>query len=70
MRGIYRELARHGRGEIMLVKVNPEIARQLYDFGSRDLEMIEERLEIKIVIRPKDGLEPGAFEIERATAAA
>jgi ribonuclease G len=70
LRALYREAARRGHDEMLLVRVNPDIAHYLYDFGARDLETLEQRLSVKIVLRPKDGLSPGAYELEAATAAA
>ncbi len=70
MRALYREAARRAHDEMLLVRVNPDIAHYLYDYGARDLETLEQRLSVKIVLRPKDGLSPGAFELELATAAA
>jgi ribonuclease G len=70
LRGIYRDLSGRTHGDLILVRVNPEVAHYLYDFGGRDLGTLEERLAAKIVVRPKDGLEPGAYEVERETAAA
>ncbi len=46
------------------------LARYLYDHGAKDLEMLEQRLSTKIVLRSNDGLELGAFELARAPAAA
>jgi len=71
MRALYREAARRAHDdEMLLVRVNPDIAHYLYDYGAPDLETLEQRLSVKIVLRPKDGLSPGAFELELATAAA
>jgi ribonuclease G len=70
LRGISRDISRRTHGDLLLVRVNPEVAHYLYDFGSRDLGALEERLAAKIVLRPKDGLELGAYEVERETAAA
>jgi hypothetical protein len=53
-----------------MVKVSSQVARYLYDFGAKDLEALEHQLNSKIVLRSKDGLEPGAFELSQATAAA
>jgi hypothetical protein len=55
---------------MLMVKVSSEVARYLYDFGARDLEALERFLNAKIVLRSKDGLEPGAFELSQAPAAA
>lgn len=70
MRALYRDAARRADDEMLLVRVNPDIAHYLYDYGARDLETLEKRLSVKIVLRPKDGLSPGAYELELATAAA
>jgi ribonuclease G len=70
MRGIYREVSRRPRGDMMIAKINPEIARYLYDAGATALEAIEHKLGAKIVLRSQDGIEPGAFELSQAPAAA
>ena len=55
---------------MMIAKINPEIARYLYDAGAKALEAIEHKLGAKIVLRSQDGIEPGAFELSQAPAAA
>jgi ribonuclease G len=70
MRGIYREASRRPRGDMMIAKINPEIARYLYDSGATALEAIEQKLGAKIVLRSQDGIEPGAFQLSQAPAAA
>jgi ribonuclease G len=70
MRGIYREASRRPRGDMMIAKINPEIARYLYDSGAKALEAIEHKLGAKIVLRSQDGIEPGAFQLSQAPAAA
>jgi hypothetical protein len=55
---------------MLLVKLNPEIARYLYGPGFKGLEELEQRFDVKVVLKSKDGLEPGAFEISQAPAAA
>ncbi len=70
LRALHREAARRQHDEMLLVRVNPDIAHYLYDYGARDLEMLEQRVSVKIVLRPKEGLSPGAYELEAANAAA
>ena len=70
IRGIRREAARRTLGDMLIVKLSPDVARYLYDNGSRDLEALEEKLGVKVVLRSKDGLEPGTFELSQAPAAA
>ncbi len=70
LRAILRESRRRSLGKMVIVKVSPEIARYLYDWAAPDLESLERRLDTKIVLRSKDDLEPGAFEITQAPAAA
>ena len=55
---------------MLVAKVNPEVARYLYDVGSKSLDTLERRLGIKIVLRSAKSIEPGAFELTQATAAA
>ena len=70
LRGIYRETIRRPHTDMIIVKINPEVARYLYDTGGKDLESLEHKLDSKIVLRSKEGLEPGAFELAQAPAAA
>jgi len=70
LRGIQREAIRKSAGEMLIVKLNPEVARYLYDHGAKDLETLEQRLSTKIVLRSNDGIEAGAFELAQAPAAA
>jgi len=70
LRGIQREAVSKSAGDMLIVKLNPEVARYLYDHGAKDLETLEQRLGTKIVLRSNDGLELGAFELARAPAAA
>jgi ribonuclease G len=70
LRGIHRAVGGHPRGDVLVVKINPEVARYLYDVGARDLDMLERRLEVKIALRSTESIEPGAFELVQATAAA
>jgi ribonuclease G len=70
IRGIRREAGRRSLGDMVIVKLSPEVARYLYDNGAKDLEALEEKLSTKIVLRSKEGLEPGAFELSQAPAAA
>jgi ribonuclease G len=70
LRGVQREAAKKPPTEMLMVKVSSQVARYLYDFGAKDLAALEHQLNSKIVLRSKDGLEPGAFELSQATAAA
>jgi ribonuclease G len=70
MRGIQRAAGHRPRAEMLVAKVNPEVARYLYDAGSRELERAERRLGVKIVLRSAETIEGGAFELLPATAAA
>jgi ribonuclease G len=70
MRAIYRAAGRHPRADLFIIKVNPEVARYLYDAGAKDLGVMEDRLGAKIVLRSTESIEPGAFEVVQATAAA
>jgi ribonuclease G len=70
MRAIYRAAGRHPRADLFVIKVNPEVARYLYDAGAKDLGTMEERLGAKIVLRSTESIEPGAFEVVQATVAA
>ncbi len=70
LRGIHRIAGRPPRRDLMVIKVHSAVARYLYDVGARDLETLENRLGIKVVLRSSDAIEPGAFELIQATAAA
>jgi ribonuclease G len=70
LRGIHRAAGRHPRSDLLVVKINPAVARYLYDVGARDLEVLEHRLGIKIVLRSTESIEAGAFELVQTTAAA
>ncbi|HXD90340.1 MAG TPA: hypothetical protein VNU00_04715, partial [Candidatus Binataceae bacterium] len=70
IRGIQRAAARHPRTDMLVVKVNPAVARFLYDTGAKELERAERLIEAKIVLRSSEALAPGAFEMTPATAAA
>ncbi len=70
LRGIHREASRRRATDMVVVRLNPEIARYLYDAGAKALEALEKRIGVKIVLRSKEGLEAGAFELAQAPAAA
>ncbi|MGH7836713.1 MAG: ribonuclease E/G, partial [Candidatus Binataceae bacterium] len=70
VRGIQRAAAQHPRTDMLVVKVNPAVARFLYDSGGKELERAERVLEAKIILRSSEGIAPGAFEMAPATAAA
>ncbi len=70
LRGIHRIAGRPPRRDLLVIKVNSAVARYLYDVGARDLETLETRLGLKVVLRSSDAIEPGAFELIQATAAA
>ncbi len=70
LRGVHREARRRGGDDMLLVKIHPAVARYLYDHGARDLEELERRVGIKIVLRAMEGLEPGSFELSLVPAAA
>ncbi len=70
LRGIQRDASRRNHGGMLLVKLNPDMARYLYGPGFKGLEELEQRFDVKVVLKSKDGLEPGAFEISQAPAAA
>ena len=70
LRAIQREVSRRGHGGMLMVKLNPDIARYLYSSGTMALEELEQRFDTKIVLKSKEGLEPADFEISQAPAAA
>jgi ribonuclease G len=70
LRGIQRDASRRNHGGMLLVKLNPDVARYLYGPGFKGLEELEQRFDVKVVLKSKEGLEPGAFEISQAPAAA
>jgi ribonuclease G len=70
IRGIQRAASRNPRTDMLMAKVNPSVARYLYDVGAKELEALERRLGVKIVLRSSEAIEPGAFELAQTTAAA
>jgi ribonuclease G len=70
MRGIQRAAGRNPQTDLLVAKVNPEVARYLYDLDNKALPAAEERLGVKIVLRSSEAVQPGAFELLQATAAA
>ncbi len=70
LRGVHREARRRSGDDMLLVKVHPGVARYLYDHGARDLEALERRVGIKIVLRAMESLAPGSFELSLVPAAA
>ena len=70
LRGIQREASRRSATDMLVVKLNADVARYLYDHGAKDLETLEQRLKTKIVLRSSDAIAPGAFELAQAPAAA
>jgi ribonuclease G len=70
LRGIQRSTGRQPRADMLVAKVNPDVARYLYGEGAQDLERTEQRLGVKIVLRSTESIEPGAFELAQTTAAA
>ena len=56
MRAIYRTAGRHPRADLFVIKVNPEVARYLYDAGAKDLGVMEDRLNAKIVLRSTESI--------------
>lgn len=70
LRGIQRRAAQSPQPDMMVVKINPAVARFLYDTGAKALERTERLIGSKIVLRSADNIAPGAFELAPATAAA
>jgi ribonuclease G len=71
LRAAQREVARRGGGVDMLVmRLNPEVARYLYGPGAAALEETERRLSLKIVLKSTEDLALGTVEFVAAPAAA
>ncbi len=70
LRAIHRSALKHHPGDTMIVRLNPDVARYLYDAGAKDIDALEQKLNTRIVLRSKEGVEPGAFEVVPASAAA
>ncbi|HLW69804.1 MAG TPA: Rne/Rng family ribonuclease [Candidatus Binataceae bacterium] len=70
IRGIQRAAGQHPRTDMLVVKVNPAVARFFYDSGGKELERAERLLEAKIILRSSENIAPGGFEMAPATAAA
>ncbi len=69
LRSLHREAARRAQGEVLMVKMSPDVVHYLYDHGAADLDALEQRLDTRIVLRSKEGLEPGAFELSSGPSA-
>jgi ribonuclease G len=70
MRGLERAAGRNPQTDLLVAKVNPEVARYLYELDNKALSAAEERLGVKIVLRSSEAVQPGEFELLQATAAA
>jgi ribonuclease G len=70
LRSIYRETAKAPHGDMVMVRVNAQVARYLYDHGAGELEKLERRLGVKIVLRSEERREAAFFELSHAPAAA
>jgi ribonuclease G len=70
LRGLQRAAGRNPQTDLLVAKVNPDVARYLYDLDNKALQTAEERLGVKIVLRSSEAVQPGAFELVQATAAA
>ncbi len=71
LRAVQREVSRRGGGVDMLVmRLNPEVARYLYGPGAAALEETEKRLSLKIVLKSTEDLALGTVEFIAAPAAA
>jgi ribonuclease G len=70
LRGIQRAAGHDSHPDLLVAKVNPEVARYLYDVGGKALQATEERLGVKIVLRSSESVQGGAFELTQSTAAA
>ena len=65
VRAIQREARRRGRDDMVLLKINPEVARHLYDHGPI-LAELERQLSVKIVLKPTLGMAVGGLEFASA----
>ena len=69
LRAIRREVGHRHGVDMLVVKLNPQIAGYLYDHAAEGLEEIERQFAVRIVLQSNEGLEPGAFEFSQAHAA-
>jgi len=70
LRAIRRDASRRRDIDMLVVKLNPQIARYLYDHAAEALEALDRQFGIRIVLQSNEALEPGSFEFSQAHAAA
>ena len=58
LRGIQRDASRRNHGGMLMVKINPEIARYLYDPGFKALEELEQRCDARWCCGQRKGSSP------------
>jgi len=70
LREVQREFNRRGAVDMLVMRLNPEVARYLYGPGAKALEELEKKLSVKIILKSTDQLAPGQVEFVQAPAAA
>jgi ribonuclease G len=70
LRAIRRDASRRRDIDMLVVKLNPQIARYLYDHAAEALEELDRQFGLRIVLQSNEALEPGSFEFSQAHAAA
>jgi len=70
LRAIRREASRRHGIDMLVVKLNPQIARYLYDHAAQALEELDRQFGLRIVLQSNESLEPGRFEFSQPPAVA
>ena len=68
LRAIRRDASHRRNIDMLVVKLNPEIARYLYDHASEALEELDRQFGIRIVLQSSEAFEPGSFEFSQSRA--
>jgi Ribonuclease G/E len=68
LRAIRRDASRRHGIDMLVVKLNPQIARYLYDYAAEALEELDRQFGIRIVLQSNESFEPGSFEFSQAHA--
>ncbi len=68
LRAIRRDASRRHGIDMLVVKLNPQIARYLYDYAAEALEELDRQFGIRIVLQSNESFEPGSFEFSQTHA--
>jgi len=68
LRAIRRDASRRRDVDMLVVKLNPQIARYLYDHAAEALEDLDRQFGMRIVLQASEAFEPGKFEFSQTHA--